>query len=318
MSNPLKVSIVTPSLNQAQFLEETILSVLCQDYPNLEYIIIDGGSIDGSVEIIRGYEDRLAYWTSEPDQGQADAVNKGWARSTGDIVAWLNSDDTYTSGAVSTAVDALLERPEVGLVYGHLNHIDADGRVLRQFYAPPYGLRSFVGGRLTCYIRQPTVFIRRAALAEVGLLDISLRYSMDCDLILRICREFPAYRIPRVMANFRYHSSSKTVSDEKARGRNTFWPEEQIVLTRAARDTRYPVDVRALAWRRMGVRSYEYRDMRSTQLMLIRAILTYPPLLADPALLYLFAKSLLGSRLVQVASQARARLSSRLGSATSA
>ena len=123
------VTIVTPSYNQAAFIERTIQSVLGQDYPDIEYIIMDGGSSDGSAEIIRRYEDRLAYWESVKDKGQTDAINKGFARAHGEILAWLNSDDVLYPHAVSEAVAYLTEHPECGLVYGNCDFIDAEGNV---------------------------------------------------------------------------------------------------------------------------------------------------------------------------------------------
>ena len=130
-----KVSIVTPSFNQASFLEQTLRSVLEQDYPNLEYIVIDGGSTDGSVEIINKYADQLAYWQSQPDQGQTDAINQGFAHATGEILAWLNSDDLLLPGAVSAAVRALEEHPEAAMVYGDALLINAQGKTIGKFPA---------------------------------------------------------------------------------------------------------------------------------------------------------------------------------------
>lgn len=125
---PLVVSIITPSFNQAQFLEEAILSVFNQDYPHVEYIIIDGGSTDGSIDIIRKYERRLKYWVSEPDSGQSEAINKGWNKSTGDIIAWLNSDDTYCPGALRAVAEVFEKNPETLLVHGAANTCAQDGK----------------------------------------------------------------------------------------------------------------------------------------------------------------------------------------------
>src|SRR4030067_1430794 len=129
------VSIVTPSYNQGHFLEETIRSVLEQDYPHLEYIIVDGGSSDGSREIIRRYSDRLAGWISEPDQGQTDAINKGFARAKGEILAWLNSGESYLPGAVSEAVAFLGSHPEVGMGSGDANLTEETGKGVGKFPA---------------------------------------------------------------------------------------------------------------------------------------------------------------------------------------
>src|SRR5262249_45140624 len=123
------VSIVTPSFNQGRFIRETIESVLLQDYPNLEYMVIDGGSTDETVSILERYRDRF-FWVSEPDRGQAHAINKGWKRAKGDILAWLNSDDMYLPGAISNAARYLVDHPEIGLVYGDGYHVAEDGRML--------------------------------------------------------------------------------------------------------------------------------------------------------------------------------------------
>ncbi|MBE0685158.1 MAG: glycosyltransferase [Anaerolineaceae bacterium] len=129
------VSIVTPSYNQGKYLEKTILSVLNQDYPNIEYFVMDGNSSDNSVEIIKKYSSRIAYWQSVKDQGQTDAINQGFFKAKGQIFAWLNSDDTYEPYAVSQAVDYLLNHPDAGMVYGDCNFIDANDKIIGKFNA---------------------------------------------------------------------------------------------------------------------------------------------------------------------------------------
>ncbi len=216
------VSIVTPSYNQARFLERTILSVLNQNYPNLEYIIMDGGSTDGSVEIIKKYEEYLAYWISEPDKGQADAINKGLRISKGEIVAYLNSDDTYCEGTIRKVVGFFSENHEVGMVYGDCNFINEKGKIVkvRREIDFDFDILFFYFS----YIPQPTVFIRRRVLDCVGLLDENLGYSMDLDLYLRIAKDFPVGHIPEILANFRWHHKSKT-----SRGVENFRKERRII-----------------------------------------------------------------------------------------
>jgi ADP-heptose:LPS heptosyltransferase/GT2 family glycosyltransferase len=204
-----KVFVVTPSFNQGRYLRETIDSVLGQDYPNLDYFVADGGSTDESVEILRSYGDRLR-WTTGPDGGQAAAIARAWAASDADIVAWLNSDDTYLEGAVTAAVDHLLAHPEVAMVYGQAWYTNAAGRQMR-----PYPTRSFDRRHLAaeCFICQPAVFVRREVFDVVDLPDPSLRYCMDYDLWIRIAQHFEIASIERFLATSRLHSDNKTLGE---------------------------------------------------------------------------------------------------------
>jgi glycosyltransferase involved in cell wall biosynthesis len=213
------LSIVTPSFNQGQYLEETLLSVLEQDYPNIEYIVIDGASSDNSVAIIRKYADRLSYWCSEPDKGQTEAINKGFARAHGEILAWINSDDTYRPGAFREAVTYLLEHPEVGTVYSDLDFIDETGSVIGQFPAAQTDLPRLRRGYV--HIPQPATFFRAALWRRVGPLDESFFFAMDYDLWVRLAGVSQLkYLSGRVWANFRLHAGAKTVdADDRC------WPE---------------------------------------------------------------------------------------------
>lgn len=209
MPNPL-VSIITPSFNQGRFIEETIKSVLSQDYPYIEYIVIDGGSTDGSIEILKKYEDRLA-WISEPDHGQADAVNKGFSRAKGAILGWLNSDDTYTPGAVSAAAEHFLQHPEIVMVYGDAHFIDETGNAAEKYPSEPFRLKRLAE---TCFLSQPAVFIRTEVFRKIGLLDISLQTCMDYEYWIRIGESYPgtaiAYLKGKFLANARSHRESKS------------------------------------------------------------------------------------------------------------
>ncbi len=217
MNEPL-VTIVTPSYNQAPFLEATIRSVLEQDYPRIEYIVIDGGSTDGSVETIKKYADRLAYWVSEKDRGQTEAINKGFARATGDILAWINSDDTYEPGAIREAVEWMQAHPDAGLVYGDANFIDDDGNVIGRFPAAQTDYRRLRGGYV--HIPQQAAFFRRDLWQKVGPLDPSFFFAMDYDLWVRIAKIAPLLYTRRVWANFRLHGDSKTlIANDRC------WPE---------------------------------------------------------------------------------------------
>jgi len=208
-ASPL-VSIVTPSFNQATYLEATLQSVLGQDYPNLEFIVVDGGSSDGSVEIIRRYESRLAYWWSEPDAGQTAAINKGFARARGEILAWLNSDDVYRPGAVAAAVETLQRHPEAGMVYGQADYIDSRGETIGRFPAAPTGPRRLRQGYV--HIPQQAAFIRASLWRLVGPLDPSFFFAMDYDLWVRIAALSPLRHVRQVWAGFRLHDDAKTLA----------------------------------------------------------------------------------------------------------
>jgi glycosyltransferase involved in cell wall biosynthesis len=219
MSQQPLVSIVTPSFNQAPFLRRTIESVWGQDYPNLEYIIIDGGSTDGSLEIIEEYAGRLAYWESIPDKGQTDAINKGFARATGKYIAWLNSDDIYRPGAIAEAVAYLEGHPEVGMVYGDCDFIDAQDRVIGKFPAAQTDYRRLRQGYV--HVPQQASFFRRDLWEKVGPLDPGFYFAMDYDLWVRLAGEAPLVYLPaRIWAGFRLHGEAKTVAADAR-----CWPE---------------------------------------------------------------------------------------------
>jgi glycosyltransferase involved in cell wall biosynthesis len=208
-----RVTVVTPSYNQATFIEETIRSVLLQGYPNLEYIIVDGGSTDGSADIIARYADHLTWWVSEPDEGQSDAINKGFRRATGDIVAWLNSDDVYVPGALAESAGYLAQHPEIDVVYGDVRFIGPDGAFRGIEAGNAFSEKRLFGNLFS--LTQPTAFVRRSSAERVGLLRTDLHYIMDLEWWLRLAANGArfAYHAGE-RAIFRFHSESKTVSQE--------------------------------------------------------------------------------------------------------
>lgn len=204
------ITVVTPSFNQDAFLERTIRSVLDQGYPRLEYFVMDGGSTDGSVEIIRRHADRLDYWVSQPDGGQTAAINTGWRRASGQILAWLNSDDFYLPGALLTIGRAFVDHPDAAIVYGPMRREDPDGRSLGNLGSAFNRRRLLYSHQM---IPQPSAFFRRSAVEAAGELDESLHYSMDYDFLLRLTRVGAAVMLPEPLAVATIHAEAKTTRD---------------------------------------------------------------------------------------------------------
>jgi glycosyltransferase involved in cell wall biosynthesis len=212
------VTIVTPCLNAARFLEQTILSVLAQDYPRIEYIVMDGGSTDGTLDILRKYEHSLD-WESTQDRGTAEAVNRGFARGKGEILGFLNADDLYHPGAVSTAVRYLLDYPEHAGVYGDAWWIDETGaRITR------YPVRDFDRALLEreCFICQPASFLCRAPFENTGGLDPDFNLTFDYEFWLRLTRTYTLGRVDAALADSRMHRANKTLSQRDGVFRETF------------------------------------------------------------------------------------------------
>ena len=194
-----------------QYLQETIESVLTQDYPNIEYIVMDAGSKDETPAILEKYRDRLVFH-SGPDDGTADAINKGFARSNGSVFAYLNADDIYLPGAVSTAMQALAAEPDMGVVYGDANWVDEQGQLLAPYPVRPYDAAQF---SRECFISQPAAFIRRDAFELAGRMDPKLQYAYDYDLWIRISRLYRMRKIDALLATSRMHKENKTVGQRR-------------------------------------------------------------------------------------------------------
>ena len=201
-----KISIVTPSLNQGRFIEETIRSVLLQGYPNLEYIIIDGGSTDKSVDIIKKYEKWLAYWVSEPDRGQSHAINKGFKKTSGEITAWLNSDDYYEQNIMVHVADYLQDGRGTDFIYGDGNDVDENGNIMRRIEPRQFNL---IHALFHNPIPQHSCFWRSMVFIEMGYLKENYHYSMDHEFWIRCGLKKNFYYIPILFANYRHHLTSK-------------------------------------------------------------------------------------------------------------
>lgn len=204
------ISIVTPSYNQGDFLEETIQSVLEQNYPKLEYIIIDGGSTDGSVDIIKKYSKYLSYWVSEKDGGQTNALNKGFKKASGEIVAWLNSDDCYLPGTLETIGTIFKENSDIELVFGNKLSIDKDGKVFRDERHTRFSFTALIV--MGSILSQCASFWRRNLFEKFGYLDETLNFAMDYEFYCRIGAYVRAKHIKKYLAKFRWHEKSKSMT----------------------------------------------------------------------------------------------------------
>lgn len=205
-TNPL-ITVVTPSYNQGRFIKDTIESVLSQDYSTIEYMVMDGGSSDETISILNHYQNRF-YWVSEKDEGQSNAINNGWRRAQGEIIAYLNSDDIYLPKALSKVSEYLVNHPEMTAIYGDGYHINEDGTFIERYPTEPYNRK-----RLTekCFICQPTVFFRRSVLDDIGFLDEDLSYCMDYDLWFRIAERYKWGYLPEYLACTRFYPETKTL-----------------------------------------------------------------------------------------------------------
>lgn len=208
LSNGPLVTVVTPSFNQGRFIRDTINSVLSQDYPNLEYWVIDGGSSDETQDVLQSYRHRLS-WVSERDQGQADAVNKGFRLAKGEILGWLNSDDTYWPGAIRKVVQFFQANPDISMVYGEAHNVDVQGGIIERYPTEEFHYQRLAE---TCFICQPTVFLRRHVFEEVGPLDVTLHYCLDYEYWMRVGKRFRVGYMPELFATSRFHGAAKTVA----------------------------------------------------------------------------------------------------------
>jgi GT2 family glycosyltransferase len=270
------ISIVTPSYNQAKYIEQTLRSVLEQDYPRVEYLVVDGQSTDDSVELIKKYADYLAWWVSEKDSGQGEAINKGLARAKGEIIAWLNSDDYYLPGTLSTVVKIFEDNPDVMMVYGDMLAVDENGQALNTMKYKQLSLQD-----LLCFqiIGQPSVFFRREVFEQTGGLDTTFHFLLDHHLWIRIAQHGQILHVPQIWSAARYHAEAKNRAKAAEFGQEAFrilaWAKTQAGLAEAVSG----VERRARASANRVDARYLLDGGRPASALMawLRALLIHPP-----------------------------------------
>ncbi|MEM9829417.1 MAG: glycosyltransferase family 2 protein [Bacteroidota bacterium] len=223
-----KISVITPSLNQGKYLEDTIKSVFNQNYPNLEYILIDGASTDSSVSTIEKYEKQFQYWVSEPDTGQSNAVNKGFAKATGEIVTWLGSDDILLPGSLQRVAEAFTKDTDVALVHGDAIYLYSNGKRVEAKTSPEGFPNKYLAGMA---FAQPSSFFRRSHLEKVGFLDETLHYGMDYDLMVRLFDLGKPCQLSNFLSVYRYHPESKSTNDKEKFAEEWAWIFSKVVYS---------------------------------------------------------------------------------------
>lgn len=223
----LKCSIITPSFNQGKFIEETILSVITQSYQNIEYLIIDGGSTDNTIDILKEYNNRITYWISEKDRGQTHAINKGFSKATGDIIAWLNSDDIYCTNAIAVVIEYFESHPDCMWLAGNEIFIDSKGKPYIRKY-PNSSRWLETTGMMSIY--QPNVFLRREILTTVGFLREDFHMAMDYEWYCRIAQKYPIHIINYDIAKFRWHDDSKSSQSSKTKAYKRYLDERLLII----------------------------------------------------------------------------------------
>lgn len=219
MKNKPLISIITPSYNQSDYLEMAMLSVLNQDYPNLEYIVVDGNSSDGSLEIIKKYADRLAWWVSEKDNGQADAFNKGLSHANGKYIGWLNSDDLYLEHAITEAVEILEINPDIAFVFGDVQSINQDGKITNIMKYGNWDILDLMKFKI---IGQPAVFMRKDLLVSIGGLDPSFHFLLDHQLWLKLASKASIKYSHKLWVAARFHAEAKNIAQAEKFGKEAY------------------------------------------------------------------------------------------------